>query len=383
MMTPVGEAEPIYSFDYTLDRVGNRMVVAEDNGDLLTLTYDAAYQLTREQHSGAAAYDYAYAYDGTGNRLTLVASGAARTTYAYDQAGQLLVETRPNGALRSYTYDQRGNLTLIDAAGTLQTQTWDGENRLSVIETAASRHTFAYDPDGLRRSWNTPAAATRFVWDNQNLLQEVDGAGETEVAYTNSPGLYGELLAQRKAEATSFYHFDGMGSTTELTSADETETDTYRYKVFGEWLTRTVSVNPRFRYVGKLGYYRHSGSDLDLDYLRARYYQPRIGRFLSRDPILMPGSPYPYALNSPGNWVDPSGMFQQPCNMLCPTQNPPMPGNRWDVPARRFHRDRKMRQWIPDTGAGFAYGDEWSSLANPTSGWWTIASLRSVIPVCR
>jgi len=63
--------------------VGNRLAVAEANGDLATWSYDETYQLTRERRSGANAYDTTYTYDGVGNRLTKVESGAI-TTYSCD-----------------------------------------------------------------------------------------------------------------------------------------------------------------------------------------------------------------------------------------------------------------------------------------------------------
>ena len=63
--------------------MGNRLAVAEANGDLATWSYDETYQLTRERRSGATAYDTTYTYDGVGNRLTKVESGAI-TTYSCD-----------------------------------------------------------------------------------------------------------------------------------------------------------------------------------------------------------------------------------------------------------------------------------------------------------
>jgi YD repeat-containing protein len=60
----------ISRFEYELDPVGHRMGVTEANGDHVTWTYDAAYQLIREQRSGDNAYDIAYTYDPVGNRLT-------------------------------------------------------------------------------------------------------------------------------------------------------------------------------------------------------------------------------------------------------------------------------------------------------------------------
>lgn len=77
------------SFLYSFDNVGNRVGVTEANGDIITWSYDGAYQLIREQRSGANAYDISYSYDGAGNRLTKEEGGVI-ATYSYDAANQLL-----------------------------------------------------------------------------------------------------------------------------------------------------------------------------------------------------------------------------------------------------------------------------------------------------
>ena len=139
----------------------------------------------------------------------------------------------------------------------------------------------------------------------------------TQAAYTVSPAQYGEVLAQRKDSTSHCYHFDGLGSTTELTDVNEAETDSFRYKAFGEALSTSGATQPPFQYVGKLGYYRHPDTEIGLDYVRARWYRSRIGRFISPDPLLTLGSPYPYATNNPGEVVDVSGM--QPFTPALPT----------------------------------------------------------------
>jgi RHS repeat-associated protein len=49
-----------------------------------------------------------------------------------------------------------------------------------------------------------------------------------------------------------------------------------------------------------------------LYYYRARYYDPKVGRFLSKDPVGFAAGPnyYTYVLDNPVNRVDPSGMYQ-------------------------------------------------------------------------
>ena len=165
-----------------------------------------------------------------------------------------------------------------------------------------------YDADGLRRSFALAGDETRFVWDNQDVLLETNAGGVTQTAYTQTPALFGEIVAQRKAGASHFYHFDGLGSTMELTDGAEATTDTLRYRAFGESLVATGTTAPRYRWVGKLGYYWQSDNGIALDYVRARWYRPRIGRWVSQDPLRQGTDQYVYATNDPARTQDPSGL---------------------------------------------------------------------------
>ena len=322
----------ISSFAYRLDGVGNRLGWTEANGDVVTLGYDATYQLIHEQRGGAHDYNGTYTYDGVGNRTHLQDKNTP-TTYTYDAGNQLTVEQRPTVAL-TYSYDRKGNLTVIENPTTdLTTYTWDGENRLAAIAFGANRHTMTYDGDGLRRSFALAGDETRFVWDNQDVLLETNAGGVTQTAYTQTPALFGEIVAQRKAGASRFYHFDALGSTMELTDGAEATTDTLRYRAFGESLVSTGATAPRYRWVGKLGYYWQSDNGIALDYVRARWYRPRIGRWVSQDPLGVLGSGYPrrladllraamalavatvagpllYVANNPARWPDSTGLDQ-------------------------------------------------------------------------
>jgi RHS repeat-associated protein len=146
------------------------------------------------------------------------------------------------------------------------------------------------------------------VWDAHNILLETDQNDITLVIYTIEPLLHGNLITQFRGSATRYYQFDDLGSTAQLTdSSGQTITDSYLYKGFGELLASTgTTVNP-FRYVGRVGYYYDT--DQSLIYLRARYYDPFKGRFLSRDlPSTDEINLYRYVKNKPVELADPSGL---------------------------------------------------------------------------
>jgi len=151
---------------------------------------------------------------------------------------------------------------------------------------------------------------TKYIWDEEDdvVSMEKDENGATTAVYTHEPGLHGELISQRRGETTSYYHYDGLGSTVALTNESEEVTDTYRYKAYGEPVAATGStVNP-FRWVGSRGYYW--GEELRQYSVRARHYDPATSQFISRDPIGFAAGDanlYRYVFNAPLLRTDPTG----------------------------------------------------------------------------
>ena len=165
--------------------------------------------------------------------------------------------------------------------------------------------TFTYNGDGQRVQKIDSTGTTKHVWDGQNILLETDGSNIIQVVYTLQPMLYGNLISQRRSGTTSFYLFDGLGSTTQLANSTGSVTDSYLYDSFGNILLTSGSTTNPFRFVGRLGYYYDT--DLAKYYLRARFYDPDGGRFVSRDPVLDEAD-YRYCDNGPTFRQDPFGL---------------------------------------------------------------------------
>ena len=322
-------------FTYTYDAVGNRTQVEEANGDVVSYSYDEIRQLTRERRSGANAYDTTYTYDGVGNRVTKEESGAL-TTYSYDAANQLLT-VEDNVGLTSFSYDANGNTVLeLRPNGDRVTYSWDIENRQTKVELPASVvNTITLDGDGKRRSIEDSTGLKKLIWDRENILAELDNANATLVAYTLAPETYGNLISQRRSGATSFHHFDGLGSTNKLTDSNAASLVEYLYRAFGQQTILSGSSANPFTWVGKLGYYRQS--DAADFWVRARVVKPSLGRWLSKHGLLdhllpthanpalerrprlsrrrslrsslevVPEHPYGYGENNPISLIDPSG----------------------------------------------------------------------------
>jgi RHS repeat-associated protein len=106
----------------------------------------------------------------------------------------------------------------------------------------------------------------------------------------------------------SFYVYDGGGSARQLTNSAGVVTDEYEYDAYGNSFTKQGTTPNNYLYRGE-----QVDLDLGLYYLRARYYNPATGRFLSRDPedgkANEPASlhKYLYANGDPVNGIDPNG----------------------------------------------------------------------------
>jgi RHS repeat-associated protein len=132
--------------------------------------------------------------------------------------------------------------------------------------------------------------------------------GVVQRSYTYGLQRISENQQIQGAWTPSFYGYDGGGSVRQLTNTSAAVTDTYNYDAFGNLLNSTGSTPNNYLYRGE-----QFDKDLDLYYLRARYYNPATGRFLSRDPENgNPADPrtlhkYLYAGGDPIGRIDPRG----------------------------------------------------------------------------
>jgi RHS repeat-associated protein len=303
-------------FTYTYDKAGNRILVQEAYGDRTTWTYDKTYQLLHEKRGGVSAFDVTHTYDPAGNRTSQTDSGT-RTTYAYDVANQLLTETTGT-ARTTYLYDNCGNRTQKNAPGNFLTYEWDELNRLSQANPLTTPVTLAYDAAGHRVKKTVGAQVRQFIYDFEKLLQEADGTNATTKEYTSTEEQYGNLLSAyaNSSGATTYHEFDGLGSTDALVNDMQAATDRYRYRAYGLMSHTQGNGSTDFDFVGKQGYF--DDPEVNLYFLRARYYDVLVARFLSEDPRGYAPGPnlYSYAHNNPVNATDPSGLQPNLGNLL-------------------------------------------------------------------
>ncbi|MBP0011245.1 RHS repeat-associated core domain-containing protein, partial [Roseofilum sp. Belize Diploria] len=312
----------ISSYDYTLDNAGNRTAVEELGGRKVEWTYDELNRLTDETITDPVDGDRTikYVYDKVGNRLSREVTSAQEvvlTTYTYDKNDRLKSE-QTNGVTTKYTYDDNGNLLLANVQGSPEQieYIWDAENRLiGVNKTNAAGATesieYQYNARGIRVSSTLNGVTTNYLIDENRQYAQVleeytlDGANrQTEATYT-----YGlNLVSQERGGDQLFYLHDNHSGVRQLTDEGGTVTDTYHYDAYGNLLSIAGSSENNYLYRGE-----QYDSFAQMQYLRARYYDPHLGRFASVDPfegwLYQPMSlhRYLYGNANPVTFSDPSG----------------------------------------------------------------------------
>jgi len=286
------QSELVASFGYTIGRTGKRAGVSENIGGTVTewtYAYDGLDRLKNATRNGTE--DEVFAYDLVGNRVSKTL-GPSTTTYTYDALDQLETETT-GGTATTYDYDGNGNLTAKTSEGQTENYVYDSRNRLRQVSSCPTgqeilKAEYAYDYSGARiakAEQTSPGAfdQTDFLIDSNNLtgysqtFLEIDhGTGNIDKRYEYGDDLY----AQVGSGEAQFFLYDGLGSTRSLTDHDGNILQSYNYRPFGDLIEGPQTLSTNHLFTGE--YY---DSNLDYYYLRARYYDPAMGRFTGYDPV--------------------------------------------------------------------------------------------------
>lgn len=338
-----------------------------------TLTYTPSHRLSMSYYNLLGAnLNHTYGYDNL-ERIVTRDRGAStdayfRRTVGYDNAGRLasysdlqhwittvrkctgiqissctFVTSPHDSTLRSasYTYDAKGNRTdrggisdandrlttfdgftlTYDADGNLihkvkagvtdQTLTWNAFGQLTQVAIAGgSTITFGYDGFGRRIRKTVNGVSTRYVYDGINLLEELDDAGQTVRRYSYYPGVdHPQAVLRQSDGAVFYYNTEQPGSVVALVDKNNQLANTYEYDPFGNVISQSEQVQQPLRFAGA-----YLDGETGLYFMRARYYDPQLARFISEDPVGVGGSDnlFAFVANDPVNGNDPLGLD------LCP-----------------------------------------------------------------
>jgi RHS repeat-associated protein len=275
-----GAQTPPYHWHYDYDALG-RLKYACIDWDSTTSTCKGG------------ADEFWYAYDAAGNLITfsywdktnIFAFAPTTVHFGYNGANQLkcfdaipyngICTTEP----AAWFYDDFGNLT---SDGTT-TYAYDSANRLVSVIGSAGTTSYEYNGDGARVAQTQNSVRTEYILDAAagltNVLAEIKNPGGSQQVTTYTYGL--GLVSQTTGGTTQYFAYDGLGSVRQVLSSAGAVNLTQTFDPFGNPYHQNISA-------GQQPSYGYTGEQRDangLTYLRARYYNPAIGRFTQQDPF--------------------------------------------------------------------------------------------------
>ena len=322
---------------YEYDDNSNVTAIVYPNGNQVTYSYDGLNRMKSVTTWNDQVIKYKWQAD---NLLSMVSYPNGMTVnYEYDEASRLISKktTLANGTVvagYSFKWDKASNIVEQEAEEpfaakleetTTQSYSYNKANRI----TKAGNISFSFDANGN----TTKRGSESYSWDKLNRLIQADGTdisydpmglirsyGDTNYAVsvlgngyvlsdskTGNSYIYGLGLEARISQSgiISYYVTDMRGSVVAIVDDSGNITHRYQYDDFGRVVqSKEQDFNP-FRYVGKYGVMYNTDTHY---YMRARHYDPTIGRFLSEDPVWN-SNLYPYAGNNPIMNIDPLGLF--------------------------------------------------------------------------
>ncbi len=313
-----------YEYSYYLDG-SDACKVRNESGIIETTEYEYDGLKRLEEESvkvGNNTTDtYSYEYDDYGNRSKMTATGTEDyvTEYSYNNAQgkytallQSEVKTVDNEEKQTvYTYDANGNQIKKVADGKTETNTYDGLNQLIGFTDGETEASYKYNAGGLRYEKTVDGQTINHVWDGskQIIADVIDNQFYEADCYIRGTSLVAKYNYKNgdKTEYT-YYTQNAHGDVVNLTNENGEVTKKYTYDAFG--VEKNIDENDAnaFRYCGE-----YFDTETGTIYLRARYYNPTTGRFISRDsfagnitdPLSL--NLYTYCANNPIIYVDPSG----------------------------------------------------------------------------
>ncbi len=296
-----------------------------------TFTRDSAGRITTAVETvNGVSHSTGFSYDSAGRLSAVATDGAQTAQYQYDEVGNRVLVTSPNGALAA-VYDGR------DGIRSLGTQQYvvSGDGFVTARVNGSDTTRFTYNDLGQLIGASSPTlAAIAYVYDVDGRLVSKTRAGTVEHAYIYGDGpLPAAELAADGSILTRFVYTDAgipaymvRGGVTYrfitdergsvrfvVNTTDGSVAQAIQYDAFGNITANSAPGFQPFGFVGGL-----YDEDLGLTLLGAREYDAAAGRWFSPDPGLFSGGPnlYAYGDNDPVNFIDRTGAFPEPAEII-------------------------------------------------------------------
>jgi RHS repeat-associated protein len=298
----------VKSWSYTYDGTGNLAETRDEAGKKTRFGHDAGGQVIEEHSAGKPSIKYSYGPGGNRRRLTM---DERIISYRYDKADQIL-----RAGEERFKHDASGNLTERSRDGSATRYSYSVEGLLMAVNLPGGKQVrFGYSPSGERIWREGVKGKIHYVTDGTHLIATLDQDRQLATRFYHGPGI-DQPVAMLHDGKLYYYLLDGLGSVAALVDAEGKLAASYATDAYGKLKQSSGTLPNPFIFTG-----REFDPDTGLYYYRARYYDPKLGRFLTRDPIgpdledLASLNPYLYVRNSPLMLTDPWGLTSTPTNV--------------------------------------------------------------------
>jgi RHS repeat-associated protein len=309
----------ISSYAYQYDANGNRTRQLEVQGassETTAYSYNGLDQMTGFTVTGEKTTITSYTFEAYNRKTETVSENGTITkdrTYSYDETNWLtsIVDNGPDSRTIAYSYDNNGNtLSKSDSAKPDEDINFSYDSRNQLVRTTrgppASQEilgSYDYNAQGLRvRHLGSERGDVAYYYDDKAVLEEHNATDDSLLAHYRYAD---RLLSLTTTGGSQFYHYDGLGSTVNLSDDAGEVQVSYLLDPWGNIKEQTGTSVNRQIFTGQ-----EHDEKTGLIYFGARFYDPEVGRFINQDSYLgVPGTPpslhrYLYAYGNPTVYID-------------------------------------------------------------------------------